>query len=189
MHMPVRNEAEEERRRSPRFSCDGHATVTHLPSSGIFLPGKILDLSLGRCQVGAGFPMDCGVRAEIVARVSARSFRAVGEVRAIRGCSGVCIEFVRLSTGGKDMLADLIAELERLQAVMNKLKSASTQINRESFGRQLENGRQASGDVEQTASFSGKASDGRKRRREFRIASCIRRQGSSRGNASSCDWR
>ena len=137
----------------------------------------------------AGFPIDCGVRAEIVARVSAGSFRAVGEVGAIRGRSGVCIEFVRLSTGGKDMLADLIAELERLQAVMNELESASTQIDRESFRRQLENGRQASGDVEQTASFSGKVFDGRKRRREFRIASCIRQQGSSRGNASFCDWR
>src|SRR5271170_7661944 len=86
--------------------------------------------------------MDLGVRAEIVAWVSAGSFRAVGEVRAIRGRSGVCIEFVRLSSGGKDMLADLIAELERLQVVMNKLESASAQVDRESFRRQLENGRQ-----------------------------------------------
>jgi hypothetical protein len=153
--MAVRNEVEEERRRSPRFSCDGHATITRLPSSGIFLPGKILDLSLGGCHVDAGFPIDCGVRAEIVARVSAGSFRAVGEVRAIRGRSGACIEFVRLSSGGKDMLADLIAELERLQAVMNKLKSPSTQIDHESFRRQLENGRQQTAMLSKRVRFPG----------------------------------
>lgn len=101
--MPVRNNVEEERRRSARFSCDGHATITRLPSSGIFLPGKILDRSLGGCHVDAGFPIDCGVRAEIVARVSAGSFPAVGEVRAIRGRSGVCIEFVRLAVAEKTL--------------------------------------------------------------------------------------
>ncbi|MGD0508397.1 MAG: PilZ domain-containing protein [Terriglobales bacterium] len=140
--MPERTTAEEERRRSPRFSCGGHATITRLPSSGIFLPGRILDLSLGGCRVDTIFPIDCGVRAEIVAHVNAASFRAVGEVRASPGRSGACIEFVRLSTGGKDMLADLIAELERLQAVMNQLKSGSPQIDPESFRWQLENGRQ-----------------------------------------------
>jgi hypothetical protein len=139
--MPERTDADEDRRRNTRFTCGGDAKISRLPSDGIFLPGKILDLSLGGCCVDTTLPIDCGVRAELVVRVNAASFRAVGEVRAIRGRSGACIEFVRLSTGGKEMLADLVAELARLQAVMNKLKSARREMDTESFRRQLEDGR------------------------------------------------
>jgi PilZ domain len=138
--MPERTNADDDRRRSPRFSCGGHASVSRLPSNGIFLTGNIRDLSLGGCCVDTTLPIDCGVRAEIVVRVNAASFRAVGEVRAIRGRSGACIEFVQLSTGGKDMLANLVTELARLQAVMDKLRS-TREIDPESFRRQLEDRR------------------------------------------------
>jgi hypothetical protein len=77
----------------------------------------------------------------MVVRVNAASFRAVGEVRAIRGRSGAGIEFVHLSAGGKHMLADLVTELARLQAVMNKLKAARREIDAESFRKQLEEGK------------------------------------------------
>ena len=50
------------------------------------------------------------------------------------------MEFVQLSTAGKDMLADLVAELARLQAVMDKLRSAR-EIDPESFRRELEDRR------------------------------------------------
>jgi hypothetical protein len=138
--MAERTDASEERRRSPRFSCDGQAQITRLPSNGIFVPGKIRDLSLGGCRVESALPIEFGAQAEIVARVNHASFRAVGEVRAMPGGSRACIEFVRLSSGGKDMLADLIAELERLQAVMNRLKSARSEIDPELFRKELETG-------------------------------------------------
>ncbi|MGB6385930.1 MAG: PilZ domain-containing protein [Terriglobales bacterium] len=143
--MPGRTDADidgkKDRRRSPRFSCGGHAKIVRLPSDGIFLPGKIIDLSLGGCYVDTTLPIDCGVRAEIVVHVNAASFRAIGEVKAMRGRSGASMEFVHLSSGGKDMLADLIAELARLQAVMNKLKSARREIDAESFREELEDGK------------------------------------------------
>jgi len=136
-----KDRADNDRRRSTRFTCGGDAKISLLPSDGIFLPGKILDLSLGGCCVDTTLPIHCGARAEIVVRVNAASFRAVGEVRAIRGRSGAGVEFVHLSTGGKEMLADLVAELARLQAVMNKLRSARRETDTESFHRQLEDGR------------------------------------------------
>jgi|CZKY01.1.fsa_nt_gi hypothetical protein len=144
--MPERTDADaaradNDRRRSTRFTCGGDAKISLLPSDGIFLPGKILDLSLGGCCVDTTLPIHCGVRAEIVVRVNAASFRAVGEVRAIRGRSGAGVEFVHLSTGGKDLLEDLVAELARLQEVMNKLRSARRETDTESFRRQLEDGR------------------------------------------------
>jgi PilZ domain len=139
--MPERKGANDDRRGGPRFSCGGQATISCLPSDGIFLSGKIRDLSLGGCCVDTALPIDCGVRAELVVRVNAASFRAVGEVRAIRGRSGVGLEFVRLSPAGKDMLADLINELARSQAVVDKLKSARRDMDAESFRKQLEEGR------------------------------------------------
>jgi PilZ domain len=132
--------ADKDRRRDARFSCGGYATISCLPSDGILLLGQIRDLSLGGCCVNTALPIGCGVRAELVVRVNAASFRALGEVRAIRGRSGACMEFVRLSPGGKDMLSDLIKELERAQAVVDRLKSARRDLDEKSFGKQLEEG-------------------------------------------------
>jgi hypothetical protein len=130
--------ANDDRRGNPRFSCGGQVTISCLPSDGIVLPGKIRDVSLGGCCVETTSPIARGVRAELVLRVNAASFRAVGEVRAIRGHSGACLEFVLLSAGGKGVLADLVTELARLQAVMNDLKSTRREIDPESFRRQLD---------------------------------------------------
>lgn len=130
--------ANDDRRCSPRFSCGGQVTISCLPSDGIVLPGKIRDLSLGGCCVDTTLPIARGARTELVVRVNAASFRAVGEVRAIRGHSGACLEFVLLSAGGKGVLADLVTELARLQAVMNDIKSTRREIDPESFRRQLD---------------------------------------------------
>ena len=144
--MPERDDADrnlvdEDRRRSSRFCCGGQAKINWLPSNGIFVPGTIRDLSLHGCRLEIPHPIDRGVRAEIVVRVNAASFRAVGEVRAIRGGSSAGIEFVHLSSGGKDRLTDLIAQLAKLHAVMNKVRCARRETGGESFQRQLENGK------------------------------------------------
>jgi hypothetical protein len=65
----------------------------------------------------------------------------VGEVKGIRGNSEAGIEFVYLSRGGKDLLADLIAELAKLQAFINHLKAARRDAETESFRKQLESGK------------------------------------------------
>jgi len=137
--MPVRDHAEE-RRRSPRFVCGGHAKITCLPSDGIILPGTIRDLSLGGCRVDTALPICCGERAEIVLRVNTASFRVLGEVKAIRDRSGAGIEFVRLSARGKEMLGELLQELARSQAVINKFKSAQRDMDPKVFRRELEEG-------------------------------------------------
>ncbi len=139
--MAEHTNADDDRPRNPRFSCGGVAKISLLPSNGIFLPGRIRDLSLGGCCVDTPVPIGCGARAEIVVHVNSASFRAVGEVRGIRGNSEAGIEFVYLSRGGKDLLADLVAELARLQAVINQLKAARRDAETESFRKQLEDGK------------------------------------------------
>ena len=129
------------RPRNPRFSCGGLAEISVLPSNGLYLSAKIRNLSLGGCCVDIPEPIECGARAEIVVHVNSSSFRAVGEVRGNRGKSEAGIEFVYLSRGGKDLLADLVAELARLQAVISQLKAARREAEAESFRKQLESGK------------------------------------------------
>ena len=139
--MAEHTKGDDDRPRNPRFSCGGVAKISLLPSNGLFLSGKLLDLSLGGCCVDTPVPIECGARAEIVVHVNSSSFRAVGEVRGIHGNSEAGIQFIYLSGGGKDPLADLIAELARLQALINQLKAARRDAESESFRKQLESGK------------------------------------------------
>ena len=139
--MPERTEAEEERRRNPRFNCGGLARISFLPSDGIFLPGKIRDLSLGGCCLDTNLPIEFGSRAEVLVRVNAASFRAVGIVKALRSDSVAGIEFVRLSAGGKELLADLVSELARLRSVIDDLMSARRDMDAETFRKHIEAGK------------------------------------------------
>ena len=63
------------------------------------------------------------------------------------------MEFVHLSAGGKELLADLVAELARLQAIMNQLKSARREMDAESFRRQLEAGKLQAGILSERIPF------------------------------------
>jgi hypothetical protein len=129
-----------DRRRSPRFSCSGEAKIICLPSDGLFLPGRMRDLSLGGCSVETAAALDCGVRTEIVVRINSASFRAVSQVRAIRGRAVAGMEFVQLSARGKDILAEVVEELARLQALVNQLRSARHEAEAEQLLRELERG-------------------------------------------------
>src|SRR5258708_7225907 len=139
--MAEKTNGDDFRPRNPRFSCGGLAKISVLPSNGIFLSAKILNLSLGGCCVDIPEPIECGARAEIVVHVNSASFRAVGEVKGIRANSEAGIEFVYLSRGGKDLLADLVAELARLQAFINHLKTVRRETEAEAFHKHLESGK------------------------------------------------
>jgi hypothetical protein len=115
---------DDDRRRSPRFSCGGQARIVCLPSDGILLAAKIRNLSLGGCGIQTVSPLECGTRAEILLRVNGSFFRAIGQVRAARCPSGIGMEFIGLSAGGQDMLVELIRELARRHAIASMLRAA-----------------------------------------------------------------
>jgi hypothetical protein len=123
-----------DRRRSPRFSCGGRALIYSLPSEGIVVPGQLQNLSLGGICVDAAQPMVDGARTEIVVSVNGVSFRAIGQVRAIQQGSRACMEFVQMSAGGRDLLADLIEHLTRFQATLGKVRGPRLQREAEILG-------------------------------------------------------
>jgi hypothetical protein len=114
-----------DRRRIPRYSCSGEAQITCLPLNGTLLEGTLRDLGLGGCGIECietTSPFDLGARTEILVQVNSWSFRAMGHVRAVRGRSGISVEFMRMSAGGYSMLTDLIADLARPRTVATRQK-------------------------------------------------------------------
>lgn len=57
-------------------------------------------------------------------RVNATSFRAAALVRGRRGHSGTSLQFVQISAGAKDVLADVLARLEKVQALNRTLRAS-----------------------------------------------------------------
>jgi hypothetical protein len=105
-----------DRRRVARYSCRGLAQIACLPLDGALLKGKLHDLGLGGCcieNVETTSPFHLGAKTEILIEVNSWFFRAMAQVKALRERSGISVEFVRLSAGGYNRLADLIADLER----------------------------------------------------------------------------
>jgi hypothetical protein len=60
-----------------------------------------------------------------------------------------------MSAGGKDVLAELIAELARLQAGMSKLRSARREMNAATFEQELKEGRRQAARVSERLSYLG----------------------------------
>ena len=109
-----------DRRRIARYSCRGLAQIACLPLNGALLKGRLRDLGLGGCcieNVETTSPFDLGAKTEILIEVDSWIFRAMATVKALRERSGISMEFVRLSAGGYNRLADLIADLERPRPV------------------------------------------------------------------------
>ena len=105
----------EERRRSPRFTCGGHARIVSLPCNGVSLSGKIHNLSLGGCCIETAQPLRPGTLVEVIVQVNTSSFRALGRVKDSRDRSGAALEFLQLSAGGREMLRELVAQLAGLR--------------------------------------------------------------------------
>ncbi len=124
MQPPISEARNVDRRQSPRVNCAGVARIISLPSDGPFLLGKVRDLSLGGCSVETVSLLEGGTRAEILLQVNASSLRALGQIRAARVPYVIGVEFLHLSTGGQDMLAELIRELARQQAITSTLRAA-----------------------------------------------------------------
>lgn len=121
--MPQSDLKASERRRSPRFTCGGRAAIYCLPYDGRSIPGTLRNLSEGGICLDLAQPVEPGARTEIVVRVNAASFRAAALVKGQRQPSSTCMQFVEISTGGRDALADVLDRLARLQTLNRKLRA------------------------------------------------------------------
>jgi hypothetical protein len=109
-----------DRRRTPRYVCGGRVQINSLPSNGTVMRGRLRNLGLGGCYIETASPFELGARTEVLVQVDTLCFRAMSLVRGIRGGGGLGMEFIRLSAGGHCTLAELIVDLQKLQALMRQ---------------------------------------------------------------------
>ncbi len=127
----------DERRRAPRFVCAGEAKINPLPSDGALVSGKLRNLSMGGICVETSHPIDLGTRTEILLNVNAVTFRTLALVRSISDGFRTSMEFVQMSAGSRDILADVLEHMARVQKVMRKIRLAPLEKKAE-LARELE---------------------------------------------------
>jgi PilZ domain len=101
----------EDRRRNPRFDCDGVAEIT-LPHAGLRLVGRISDLSSAGCFVEApSLNLERGTQVEIRFDANRLCFRVAGNIISLRPRVGVGIAFLHLTDRMLRQIGELIDEL------------------------------------------------------------------------------
>lgn len=100
------------RRRHPRYACEGHAEV-FLPHGGLLLRGKILDLSMSGCFIEtAAINLERGTRVEVYFTARQLRFRVGGHIAVLHRKRGAGLAFEHLSPRNARQIAELVGELE-----------------------------------------------------------------------------
>ena len=101
-----------ERRRAPRFCCEGMGEVIVL-SGALHFMGEVRDLSLSGCRIKTevAFTLERGTQVEVVLAVDNIRFRLIGGVRSNHKVRGVGLEFMTVSSRSLRHIQELIDEL------------------------------------------------------------------------------
>lgn len=110
-HEPVKQVARQERRRTVRYECEGHAEVVRIPSPGMRDSLKIQNLSLGGCLLEMKNPYPPATQLEMLIRIGLLTLRVTGKVRA-RHKTAVGVEFDQMSSGARLQLRELVSAFE-----------------------------------------------------------------------------
>jgi hypothetical protein len=105
-----------ERRKSPRFLCEGTAKVMVL-GGALSFTGRVQDLSLSGCCIvtEVAFTLERGTQVEVVLVVDHTHFRVAAGVRSNHKHRGVGLEFMNISGRSARLIHDLICEIETKQ--------------------------------------------------------------------------
>ncbi|MFY9853132.1 MAG: PilZ domain-containing protein [Terracidiphilus sp.] len=108
--------AQGERRVQSRQEVDT-AAVIYLINIASWLPGRILDLSLGGCRIRSDgrFPVGIYTRVETEFRVEGLPFRLGGVVQAIHDRRTVGIRFLDMSSRKREQVMQLIEDIRELK--------------------------------------------------------------------------
>lgn len=100
-----------EKRRHPRYGCEGYAEV-FLPHGGLLFRGRILNLSMTGCYIETALlNLERGTLVEIYFVTNQLQFRVLGNVAALRRKRGAGIAFVSVSPRRAMQIAMLVSEL------------------------------------------------------------------------------
>jgi len=113
--VPAAEVPAEEKRRHPRYRCEGYAEVL-LPQGALHFRGRILDLSVSGCFIETAMPnLERGTVVEVYFVTNQLQFRVQGNIAEVRHKRGAGIAFVNVSPRRAHQIAGLIAELAEKQ--------------------------------------------------------------------------
>lgn len=102
------------RRRHPRFACEGHAEV-FVPQGALIFRGKILDLSLSGCFIETPtLNLERGTRVEVYFVARQMQFRIGGHIAMLHRKRGAGIAFQELDPRRSRQISELLGELKQL---------------------------------------------------------------------------
>lgn len=101
-----------ERRKMPRFPCEGASEVIVL-GGALRFTGEVRDLSASGCRLATEvvFSLERGTYVEVLMVVNRVHFRVAAGVRSNHKTRGVGLEFMSVSARCARLIQDLIAEL------------------------------------------------------------------------------
>lgn len=109
--LPAAELPAEDKRRHPRYECDGYAEV-FLPHGGLLFRGRILNLSVSGCYVETAMAnLERGTLVEVYFVTNQLQFRVHGNIAEVRQKRGAGISFLNLSRRRAMQIAALIGEL------------------------------------------------------------------------------
>jgi PilZ domain len=106
---------EKERRRTPRYVCDGTAEVL-LPYAGLRVAGRISNISIAGCFIEApSINLERGTQVEVKFVANQLCFRVAGNIISLRPRVGVGIAFLHPHERVLKQIGELIDELAGLE--------------------------------------------------------------------------
>lgn len=105
------------RRRCPRYPCEGRAEV-FVPHGALLFQGKILDLSLSGCFIETpALNLERGTHVEVYFVARQMQFRVAGHIAVLHRKRGAGIAFRNLAPRRAQQVADLVRELKELAEI------------------------------------------------------------------------
>lgn len=102
-----------ERRRMPRYPCEGAGEVMVL-GGALHFSGEVRNLSATGCYLATEvvFTLERGTQVEVVMTIDGVHFRVAGGVRSNHRVRGVGLEFMNVSPRCARLIQELVEELE-----------------------------------------------------------------------------
>ena len=116
-----------ERRRHPRFRCDGGVQILTRESS-YTVAARLADLSLGGCYAEIMSPYPVGTEVELEVQVAGRSLHASGVMRTSHPHFGNGIEFTSVAMASRMELEQVVSELAMREAMAVSPEAGSVTI-------------------------------------------------------------
>jgi PilZ domain len=116
--------AADERRKSPRYRCQGSAHLREIPS-GVSTWATFTDISLHGCYVEAMATFRTGAKLSLTMEVNGFRVESGGEVKVVYPNLGMGIGFTTISDADRERLRELLRSLSRPSVILGARPGAN----------------------------------------------------------------